>query len=175
MTKKTDKRFLKSPTHKDERKPIYSCTGCGRTCTDPAADLEGLKASGHVGCCPERDMQAVVMLPERFLDVLEFRHCIGVPDNVRLLGPCWLWHGRKNRNGYGRVRWMGKEPVAHRVVYELTHGPVADGLLLDHKCRVRNCCSPFHAEPVTPKTNTNRGEAVLFKKAYAYALENGRL
>ena len=77
--------------------------------------------------------------------------------------PCWLWTGRQNRNGYGRLRLNGREPVAHRAAWECVIGPVPNGLLLDHLCRVRLCCRPDHLEPVTPLVNTMRGEAVLFK------------
>lgn len=82
--------------------------------------------------------------------------------------PCWLWVGTKNRNGYGRAWWKKKRRVAHRVVYEMLIDDIPEGLLLDHRCRVRDCVHPLHMEPVTPKTNTLRGEAVLFKKVSHY-------
>jgi hypothetical protein len=77
---------------------------------------------------------------------------------------CWLFvdAGRENRNGYSRVRWQGKELMAHRLSYEAHVGPIPDGLLLDHKCRMRPCINPAHLEPVTVRENTLRGEAKLF-------------
>lgn len=80
--------------------------------------------------------------------------------------PCWVWTGRHNRNGYGRA-WCERtkrEPVAHRLLYERLIGPIRPGLILDHICRVRACCNPWHMEPVTVAINTARGEAVLFHK-----------
>ena len=77
--------------------------------------------------------------------------------------PCWVWTGRLNRNGYGRIRWAGKEPVVHRLAYTLLVAPIPRTLLLDHLCRNRGCCNPAHLEPVTPRTNTIRGTAVLYK------------
>lgn len=77
---------------------------------------------------------------------------------------CWVWVGRKNRNGYGRACWQGKEPVAHRLVYELVVGTIPEGMFLDHLCRNRACCNPEHLEPVTPQVNTLRGNTILFKK-----------
>lgn len=76
---------------------------------------------------------------------------------------CWLWRGEINRNGYGRVWMNGKRFMAHRAVYEALHGPIADGMVLDHLCRNRACCNPDHLEPVTVRENTHRGDAVLFR------------
>ena len=71
---------------------------------------------------------------------------------------CWLWSGSVTKNGYGRfgisrrdVRW------AHRVAYEHWHGPIPDGLQIDHLCRVRSCVNPEHLEAVTCRTNLLRG------------------
>ena len=77
---------------------------------------------------------------------------------------CWIWKGTYNRNGYGRYCILGKQPMAHIHVYKILHGDYQEGLLLDHNCRTRNCCNPTHISPVTPKVNTHRGKAVLFKK-----------
>lgn len=77
---------------------------------------------------------------------------------------CWLFTGRwESRNGYGRLEYQGKPTVFHRVIYELLVGPIPDGLLLDHKCRVPACCNPDHLEPVTVKENTDRGLGVLYQ------------
>jgi hypothetical protein len=75
---------------------------------------------------------------------------------------CWLWMGRLNRNGYGRLYHEGSEPMAHRTSYERHVGPIPEGLVLDHLCRVRCCVNPYHLEPVTVQVNTLRGEAQLF-------------
>lgn len=83
-------------------------------------------------------------------------------------GGCWLWTGELNRNGYGTyltrpVPGQRKRKMVHIEVYVLLKGEYDRRLLLDHGCRVRNCCNPEHLEPVTVKVNTLRGEAVLFK------------
>lgn len=72
--------------------------------------------------------------------------------------PCWVYTGYRNHKGYGWIRAgsRGKASV-HRVVYEALVGPIPDGLLLDHLCRVRSCCNPAHLEPVTQWENTRRG------------------
>lgn len=71
-------------------------------------------------------------------------------------GECWPWTGPVSTNGYGRYR----RQQAHRLTYEFFIGPIPDGLELDHLCRVRNCVSPLHLEPVTHRENTLRGETL---------------
>lgn len=73
---------------------------------------------------------------------------------------CWVWCGKMNRNGYGRLS-NGK--MAHREMYVLATGkPIPPDHLLDHLCRTRSCVNPAHGEPVTHQVNTLRGEAKLF-------------
>lgn len=70
---------------------------------------------------------------------------------------CWLWLGTQNGNGYGQF-WTGERlEMAHRWSYEHHIGPVPDGLVLDHLCRVRSCVNPDHLEPVTHRENVLRG------------------
>jgi hypothetical protein len=71
---------------------------------------------------------------------------------------CWLWTGTVN-NTYGRARIDGRARYTHRYAYEMLVGPIPDGLVLDHLCRVRLCCNPAHLEPVTDRENVARGEA----------------
>lgn len=70
---------------------------------------------------------------------------------------CWIWLGTSNQWGYGRIQRLGKKTVVHRACYELAHGPVPQGLELDHKCRVRLCVNLAHLEPVTRLENIMRG------------------
>jgi HNH endonuclease len=103
----------------------------------------------------------IFQLPERvsrFIQVADQPH-------PALGTPCWCWTGRLNRNGYARFCWEGRQPVGHRVLYEKFIGPIPPKLILDHRCRNRKCVNPWHTEPVTVKVNTERGEAVLFKRA----------
>ena len=92
-------------------------------------------------------------------------HVVPEPEPHPVLGtPCWRFTGgRTNRNGYTRVAIAGREPVAHRWLYETLIGPIPADHLLDHLCRNRWCVNVFnHTEPVTHAENTRRGEAVLF-------------
>lgn len=77
---------------------------------------------------------------------------------------CWVWQGEINRNGYGRVWINGKRLMSHRVTYELFVGEIPEDYVVDHLCKNRACCNPEHLEAVTPRENTVRGDAVLFKR-----------
>ena len=73
---------------------------------------------------------------------------------------CWLWTGALDKYGYGYVSWRqsGKKRhfIAHRLIYEELVGPIPDGLVIDHLCRVRHCVNPNHLEPVTQDENLRR-------------------
>jgi uncharacterized Zn finger protein (UPF0148 family) len=75
---------------------------------------------------------------------------------------CWLWKGTiKNRDGYGYVSLPGAPPrykAAHRAAYELSKGPIPEGMVIHHKCRIRDCVNPDHLEPLSrADNNRHRG------------------
>lgn len=74
---------------------------------------------------------------------------------------CWLWHGYRNKLGYGRVgdpKDTRRNVMAYRVAYELERGPIPPGFELDHLCRVPACVNPAHLEAVTHRENVMRGQ-----------------
>lgn len=73
---------------------------------------------------------------------------------------CTVWIGATNNRGYGLVSiGEGQIALAHRIAYEAEYGPIPDGLVIDHLCRVRNCVNPMHLEAVTVGENNRRGRS----------------
>ena len=83
---------------------------------------------------------------------------------------CWLWTGSLDRTGYGEFVVVGtrkgrRKTGAHRFAWELDNGPIADGMELDHLCRVHSCVRPSHMELVTHRENVLRGESPSARQA----------
>jgi hypothetical protein len=59
---------------------------------------------------------------------------------------CWPWlrnaHG--GQMGYGRFKSRGVNRAAHRVAWELTNGPIPEGIFVCHHCDNPPCCNPAH-------------------------------
>jgi hypothetical protein len=85
----------------------------------------------------------------------------------------WLWTGRTDRDGYGRIGSEG----AHRVVYRLLVGPIPPRRVLDHRedwgCRSKACCWPLHVKPVTNRQNVLRGRSFSAVNAAKTKCDNG--
>jgi hypothetical protein len=106
-----------------------------------------------------------ISLIERFWRDVDTR---GGPD------ACWPWLGCVHPSGYGTIYVHDGSPKlqkAHRFSYELHHGPIPDGLEVDHTCHTkacptpgwgdhhRRCCNPAHLEAVTRAVNVQRSQA----------------
>lgn len=64
-------------------------------------------------------------------------------------GDCWEWLGAKGV-GYGKM-FIGsrkdgtlRNAQVTRIVWELTYGPIPEGLFVCHRCDNRGCCRPDH-------------------------------
>jgi len=64
-------------------------------------------------------------------------------NKVDKSGDCWEWTGFKHK-GYGRFSVGVRRLRSHRVAWELTHGPIPDGMLVLHTCDNPGCVNPDH-------------------------------
>ena len=65
-------------------------------------------------------------------------------SRVEKTGDCWNWTGTLNAYGYGVMTIAKRLVFAHRLSWELAHGPVPEGRSVLHRCDNRRCVNPDH-------------------------------
>lgn len=98
---------------------------------------------------------------------------------------CRLWSGAILKSGYGSA-YIGsrsdntrKRVRAHRLVWELHHGPIPGGMLVMHSCDRPLCCAIEHLSLGTDSDNMQdmvaKGRAVFGDKSKAAKLTPDRV
>lgn len=167
------------------------CAGRSRAGRPPNSPQSIIGVYGSL-CFGQRHLESVKALPPsfsiRFAAMLEQFWKIYLTNRLveRLRNDektaCWIWTGSTN-GGYGRIvigsRSDGTRHAVsvHRLAYELFIGRVPNGMQLDHVCRNRSCCNPFHLDPVTAKENIRRspihnGSKTHCKRGHLFTKEN---
>jgi hypothetical protein len=58
---------------------------------------------------------------------------------------CWLWSGKVNDRGYGRLHIAGKDIYAHRAAWEQSRRQrIPEGKIICHHCDTPLCINPDH-------------------------------
>lgn len=63
---------------------------------------------------------------------------------VRMPNGCLEWTGSLSTTGYGHIKVTGKPTKTHRIAWELTNGPIPDGMFVCHHCDNPPCCDVTH-------------------------------
>jgi len=92
------------------------------------------------------------------------------PKTRRSDNGCIEWTGARLPTGYGLFSLDGRMQRAHRVSYELSFGPIPDGLHILHSCDNPPCVNPAHLRPGTRTENmqdkAERGRNVNTNKTH---------
>lgn len=84
---------------------------------------------------------------------------------------CIVWTGAIDRDGYGT---LGSRR-AHRIAYEKAHGPIPEGMTVDHLCFNPPCVNPAHLRLLTRSENGRRQRSAMnthCKNGHEYSPEN---
>ncbi|GAC1664622.1 MAG: hypothetical protein PVS3B2_00550 [Candidatus Dormibacteraceae bacterium] len=84
-------------------------------------------------------------------------NCLTLSEKIaaktRRKGACLIWTGQHDAKGYGLLRLDGKKQRAHRLVYELHYGEIADGCVILHSCDNPPCVEHTHLSAGVQRAN----------------------
>ena len=126
-------RFCSRRCQMQATRVALPCRVCGKAFV---IEKWRLKIPGHRRLCSFACRQLVKAVPVE----IRFRWYVG----EQLPNGCIPWIGATYRRGYGKIGRNGHSVCAHRLAWELAHGPIPDGLDVLHECDNPPCVNPEH-------------------------------
>ena len=68
---------------------------------------------------------------------------------------CLVWTGATDPAGYGRIAFDSRFQGVHRFAWEQKHGPIPDGMVIDHMCWNPACVNVEHLRLATNAQNAS--------------------
>ncbi len=94
-------------------------------------------------------------------------------ERVNVTPTCHYWTGATDKDGYGTFNVNATKVGAHVFAYTQAHGPVPDGMEVDHLCHRRTCVNPAHLEAVSHEDNlARRSDRISEAQALYPGLDN---
>lgn len=78
---------------------------------------------------------------------------------------CWVWTGKLDRNGYGKLKVNDVSVRAHRFSYIIHNGQIEESMFICHTCDNPKCVNPAHLYAGTPADNV-RDRTARGRSAY---------
>lgn len=127
------KRFCSHACYAASRIGVFTAPHETRQCLICGESFEGLVSQIGVYCSVACANKALVQdVATRFW------------AKVDKSGECWFWTAGVGTDGYAKFWYNGTSTHASRVAYELTFGPIPDGLQVCHHCDTPRCIRPEH-------------------------------
>lgn len=79
---------------------------------------------------------------------------VRIARNLTQEGDCLVWTYSNSKEGYGFIKIAGKTKRVHRVVWELEHGEIPEGMVVRHTCDNPPCAKLLHLVLGTKQDNS---------------------
>lgn len=137
--------------------------GCGRTAPIAKKTRHG---RGQVKGQPVRFIRGHSNSPSRSPDIRLWGNVERQPGDG-----CWVFTGARDSKGYGQIGVAGRTVRAHRLAWELTHGPIPEGQDVLHTCDNPPCVRLDHLHLGNQQINV---EEMVAKGRQARGERSGR-